>query len=212
MSSLRSKAVLVIVGALVMSLMAGCSRSPAAVDDGTGGTGTTTTDPGTTGGSTGGGLGGNTGGSTGGGVFNPGGSTTPTAPVQISATVTDKKMSGFWFWKKIKTVTVQLQNPSSQNVSGKVTVTFTKKGQQVETQDQPFTLSGGQTTTITVSPTKSSDDVQATATSDSSTGGSTGGGTGGGFPSTGGGSSGGWPSTGGGSSGGWPGSGTSTGH
>lgn len=169
MSMLRKKALALVVGAMVLGMSAGCSRNPTGTDPNA----MPSTDPGTyqpTNPNSGGG-------ST--PIFNPGGGGAPVTPVQVNATVTNKTMSGFWIFKKIKSVTVQVQNPSSQNVTGKVTVTFSKKGQQVETQDQPFSLAGGQSTTLTVTPAQKADDAVATAMVDQPAGGGGFGGTGG---------------------------------
>lgn len=129
-------------------------------------------------------------------IYNPGTNVQPAVPVQINATVTEKKMKRNWatlfFTKKIDSVTIQLQNPGSTAATGKVTITFSKGGAQTETQEQPFSLAGGQTTTIQVTPTKTSDDAVATTTTDQGSTGGIGGGTTGGTT----GGSTGWPSSG----------------
>lgn len=171
----KKNAVLWIVGALILSLSTGCSRGDLMVDPNEVDNGTQQTDTNV--------INNNNSTGTGNGIYNPGGSTGQyQAPVQITATV-DKKMSGVWIFKKIKAATVTLQNPSNQNVTGKVIITFSKKGAQTETVEKTFSIGPAGSTTVDVQPTKSADEAVANATTDAATGNT---GTTGGFPASGG--------------------------
>jgi len=98
------------------------------------------------------------------GYNNPGyGNPGYTTPVQLTATVTRKETSGILIWKKIKTVTVQVINPSQQMVQGTLKVTFTKDGSSAGTVDQPITLAPGGTQEYTITPTTKADDATAYA-------------------------------------------------
>lgn len=93
------------------------------------------------------------------GYNNPG----TTLPVQLSATVTKKETSGILFWKKIKTVTVQVSNPSQQMVQGTLKVNFSKDGQSAGTVEQSISLAPGGTQEYSVTPTTKADDATAYA-------------------------------------------------
>lgn len=173
MSTFRKHAILLVVGALAFSMATGCSRTPTGVDDGlNSGDDSSVYDPGTGGGSTydpGTGTGG-----TGGGIYNPGTGTGgyPTTP-QVVATVSDKKMvaGGFlWLSKKIKTATVTVQNPGTTAASGKLSIALSWKGAQEETQEIPFNVAAGQTTTVTVTPKETVDDMTVSVIADTTGG------------------------------------------
>lgn len=172
----KKNAVLWIVGALLLSLSTGCARNEMAVDQGDL---VNNEQPADTN------LNNNTN-NTNNGIFPGNGGSTGNYQTPVTITpVIDKKTSGVWIFKKIKTVSFTLQNPSNQNVSGKLVITFTKKGQQTEMIEKPFTITPAGTTTVdNVEPSKSADEVTATANVD--TGMANNGGTTGGFPATGG--------------------------
>lgn len=89
-------------------------------------------------------------------------------PVQLSATVTRKETArgGFlWLKKYVESVTVQVNNPSQQQVQGILRVTFTKGGQAVDTPEQMITLAPGGTQEYTISTTQKADDATAYAES-----------------------------------------------
>lgn len=153
---------LFVLGALAMSLMTGCGANsnnqidpndPGYTDPGYTDPGYGNTNPGY--GNTNPGYGNNP------GYTNPG----TGMPVQLSATVTKKETSGILFWKKLKTVTVQVTNPSQQMVQGTLKVTFTKDGQSAGTVDQSINLAPGGTQEYTVTPTAKADDATAYAES-----------------------------------------------
>ncbi|GEM_PF-7096144 len=98
------------------------------------------------------------------GYTNPGTS----LPVALTATVVSKetKAGGFlWLKKYIKTVTVQVNNPSQQQAQATLKVTFTKGGESVGTDDQAITLAPGATQTYTITPTVNAEDATAYAES-----------------------------------------------
>lgn len=166
---------LFVVGALTMSLMAGCgSRGDNMIDPnedpGYGNTdpGYGNTDPGY--GNTNPGYG-NTNPGTGWGS-NPG--TGTGMPVALTATVTKKetKRGGFlWLSKYVESVTVQVNNPSQQQVQGTLKVTFTLKGEAKETPEQSITLGPGATQEYTITPSQKADDATAYAESTQNGGG-----------------------------------------
>jgi len=93
------------------------------------------------------------------GYNNPGYGT----PVMLTATVTKKETSGFLFWKKLKTVSVQVTNPSQQMVQATLRVTFTKDGASAGTSEQSISLAPGGTQAYTITPTVKADDATAYA-------------------------------------------------
>ncbi|MNK46334.1 hypothetical protein D3C87_651180 [compost metagenome] len=148
---------LFVLGALTMSLMTGCgSNSSNMVDPGYNDPGYN--DPGY-----------NDPGYNNPGYNNPGyNNPNPgyTTPVQLTATVTkkSKKWGGIFHpFTTYITATVQVNNPSQQMVQGTLKVTFTNKGQAVETPEQPITLAPGGTQEYTLTSTKDASDATAYA-------------------------------------------------
>lgn len=156
---------LFVLGALTMSLMAGCgSRGDTMVDPNAGNgyddpsyTNPGYTDPGY----------GNT--NPGYGNTNPGYGTTPGygtgTPVQliVSESTSEKTIFG-----NFKSVTFQVTNPSQQQVQGTLKVTFTNsslfsKDKFAETQDVAISLPAGQSMSYRVTPNKTADKATAIA-------------------------------------------------
>ncbi|HEY9899513.1 MAG TPA: hypothetical protein V6D00_10055 [Pantanalinema sp.] len=186
MSTFRKHAILLVVGTLAFSMATGCGRTPTGVDDGTGtntGDDTSIYDPGTGGGSTyNPGTGTGTGTGTGSGIYNPGtGTGGYPAASQVIATPGNKQMvaGGFlWLSKKIKTATITVQNPGTTAASGKLTVSLSWKGEQKETQEIPFNVAAGQTTTVNLTPKETVDDFTVSVIADQNAGTGYGNGTG----------------------------------
>jgi len=98
----------------------------------------------------------------------------PTPPPQpdqpLAVSIDDKgKSGGFLFWGKKATAKISVTNPNQKQMSGTLTITFSKGGSSVETQTQTVDLGPGENKTVDAKATKTSDDVSAFITTNSAT-------------------------------------------
>jgi hypothetical protein len=98
----------------------------------------------------------------------------PTPPPQpdqpLTVSIDDKgKTGGFLFWGKKATAKISVTNPNQKQMSGTLTITFSKGGSSVETQTQTVDLGPGENKTVEAKATKTSDDVSAFITTSSAT-------------------------------------------
>ncbi|MNX88318.1 hypothetical protein D3C86_1202830 [compost metagenome] len=76
--------------------------------------------------------------------------------------------------ERIKSAKIQIQNPGTSAASGKVTVTFSWKGEQAETKDLSFNVAAGQSTTLDVTPSKKANEISVSTSTDAGYGTGTG--------------------------------------
>lgn len=88
---------------------------------------------------------------------------TQSAVNTLTATVMNKDTTGFWLWKKA-TATIMVTNSSQAQTSGTLSITYTLKGETVDSEQQEVSLAAGESRQIEVKATKHSDDVTVTVT------------------------------------------------